>query len=111
MLPLFLQELWAQCTKDKPSGVPVPVEISTRTYEDDFIDMELTVLGHVPHDFYANDSDIVVLRQPSARPVFAKVQGFRRKFKDTALKVRILVMSDQKELAGRTKWQLQKHLS
>ena len=111
MLPLFLQELWGQCIKDTPTSLPVPVEISTRTYEDDFLDIELAVQGNLPVDFYVNDSDVVVLRRSATRPVFAKVQGFRRKFKDVALKVRILVMTDQKELAGRSRWHLQKHLS
>lgn len=111
MLPLYLQELWPQCIQNKAASLPVPVEISSRTYEDDFLDLQLTVQGAVPYDFMVHDSDVVVLRQPGARAVFAKVQGFRRKFKDTTLKVRILVMCDQKELAGRSKWQLAKHLS
>ena len=111
MLPLYLQELWSQCIKDQPASAPVRVEVSSRTYEDDFLDLELTVQGNVSKDFYAQDTDVVLLRQQDARPVFAKVQGFRRKFKDIALKVRILVMMDQKELAGRSKWQLQKHIS
>ena len=111
MLPLYLQELWSQCIKDQPTSASVRVEVSSRTYEDDFLDMELTVQGSLPNDFYAQDTDVVLLRQPDAQPVLAKVQGFRRRFKDVALKVRILVMMDRKELAGRSKWQLQKHIS
>lgn len=111
MLPLYLQELWSQCIKQKPTSPPLSVEISTRTYEDDFLDIELTVQGNVPFDFYANESDVVTLRKPGARPVFAKVQGFRKKFKETGLKVRIMVVTDQKEFAGKSRWQLQKHLS
>ncbi len=87
------------------------VEISTRTYEDDFLDMELTVQGNIPMDFYVNETDVVILRKDNVRPVFAKVQGFRKRFKVTALKIRILAAMDQKELAGRSKWQLHKHLS
>lgn len=112
MLPLFLQELWQQCLKDTPSGLPVNVEISSRTYEDDFIDMEVVVQGAMPHDFYVNDTDVVILRQAGApRPVFAKVQGFKRKFKDTGMKLRILSQMDMKELSGRSKWLLNKHVS
>ena len=111
MLPLFLQELWAQCLKDPITMLPIPVEISSRAYEDEFIDMELTIQGKVPNDFHVNDTDIVILRHPTGKPVLAKVQAFRRKFKDTAMKVRVLAASDQRELAGRSKWQLQKRIS
>lgn len=111
MLPLFLQELWMQCLKDESRSPPLQIEISSRAYEDDFLDMELTVQGPVPSDFYVNDSDIVLLKN-DGRSVLAKVQGFRRKFKDTAMKVRILTLvDDSRSMAVKTKWYLQKHVS
>ena len=109
MLPLFLQELWMQCLKDTSTGF-LPVEIASRAYEDQFLDMELNIQGNVPHDFHANETDVVVLKQPGARSVLAKVQGFKRKFKDTAMKVRILNFMDQNVMGVKTKWQLQKHV-
>lgn len=108
MLPLFLQELWAQCNKEPFVSLPVTVEVTTRTYEDDFLDVEMTVQGGVPPDFRPNDTDMVVLRSPGAKPILAKVQGFRRL---SALKVRILAMMDQPGLAGRSKWQVYRHVT
>jgi senataxin len=86
----------------------VTVEVTTRTYEDDFLDVEMTVQGGVPPDFRPNDTDMVVLRSPGAKPILAKVQGFRRL---SALKVRILAMMDQPGLAGRSKWQVYRHVT
>jgi senataxin len=74
--------------------------------------MELAMQNALPERFTLNESDIVVLKQPgNSKQILAKVQGFRRKFKDMGLKVRILSMMDQKELGGRAKWQLKKHVS
>ncbi|WVW79753.1 hypothetical protein I302_101723 [Kwoniella bestiolae CBS 10118] len=114
MLPLYLQELWSQCNKEGSNGNPgvaVPVEISSRQYEDDFIEIDLTVVGPTG-DFYANETDVITLRQPgNPNAIFAKVQAYKRKPKEIAIKVRILASMDQKELSGRSKWQLRKHLS
>lgn len=109
MLPLFLQELWMQCLKETSTAF-IPIEIASRAYEDQFLDMEVTIQGNVPHDFHVNETDIVLLKQPGARSVLAKVQGFKRKFKDTAMKVRILNMMDQNVMGVKSKWQLQKHV-
>ncbi|WVQ94431.1 hypothetical protein IAU59_001510 [Kwoniella sp. CBS 9459] len=112
MLPLYLQELWSQCIKETTatSGPFVPVEVSSRQYEDDFVEIDLSVIG--PMDFFVNDTDVITLRQPgNPNALFAKVQAFRRKPKDIAMKVRILSSMDQRELAGKSKWQLRKHLS
>ncbi|WWC87506.1 uncharacterized protein L201_002396 [Kwoniella dendrophila CBS 6074] len=113
MLPLYLQELWSQCGKESSNsnGAIVPVEVSSRQYEDDFIEIDLAVVGPAG-DFYANETDVVTLRQPgNPNAIFAKVQAYKRKPKEIALKVKILASNDQRELAGRSKWQLKKHLS
>ncbi|OCF45032.1 senataxin [Kwoniella heveanensis CBS 569] len=112
MLPLYLQELWSQCVKETSatSGPFVPVEVSSRQYEDDFVEIDLSVTG--PMDFFVNDTDVITLRQPgNPNALFAKVQAFRRKPKDIAIKVRVLSSMDQRELTGKSKWQLRKHLS
>jgi senataxin len=112
MLPLFLQELWAQCQKEQTMVPLLTVEITGRNYEDDFLDMEIGLQAPFPPKYNLNETDMVILRQPgNPKHVFAKVQGIRRKFKDTAMKLRILNMYDQKALANRSKWQLQKHVS
>ena len=114
MLPLFLQELWMQCRKDAPTMLPLTVELVSRSYEDDFIDMDMTVLGQLPPMFNLNDTDIVVLRDPtgkSQRRVLAKVIGLRRKPKDSALKVRILRFADQRNLVVKAKWDLLPYVS
>jgi senataxin len=113
MLPLFLQELWFQTMKDQKASLPVPVEVSTRTYEDDFLDIELSVPGQCPPGFQVNDMDVVVLRQQGggmAKPVFGRVLGFRRRGKEANIKVRLLALIDQRELAGKSKWLLYKQL-
>ncbi|WWD16760.1 hypothetical protein CI109_101192 [Kwoniella shandongensis] len=112
MLPLYLQELWAQCGKEPTNlnGPAVSVEVSSRQYEDDFVEMDLSVTG--PMEFFVNDSDVVILRQPgNPNALFAKVQAFRKKPKDITIKVRILSAMDQRQLGGRAKWQMRKHLS
>jgi senataxin len=114
MLPLFLQELWMQCLKDTSNAGYLPVEVASRAYEDDFLDMEITVLGNMPNDFRVNETDVVVLRclGTNTKAVLAKVQGFRRKFgKDGAIKLRILSSCDQRELGVKSRWHLQKHVS
>ena len=114
VLPLFLQELWMQCLKDTSSAGYLPVEVASRAYEDDFLDMEITVLGNMPNDFRVNETDVVVLRclGTKVKAVLAKVQGFRRKFgKDGAIKLRILSSCDQRELGVKSRWHLQKHVS
>ncbi|WVQ62978.1 uncharacterized protein L199_001127 [Kwoniella botswanensis] len=113
MLPLYLQELWSQCNKEgsNTTGLPVPVEVSSRQYEDDFIEIDLTVVGP-GGDFFVNETDVVTLRQPgNPNAIFAKVQAYKRKPKEIAIKIKILASMDQKELSGRSKWQLKKHLS
>lgn len=113
MLPLFLQELWAQTQQDKRNEPPVQVEVSSRAYEDEFIDMEVTIHEALRFDWFVNESDIVVLRQPgsTARPVLAKVQAFKRKPTNSAVKLRIVSLVDQRELAAKSKWILMKHFS
>ncbi|WVR04068.1 hypothetical protein IAU60_001067 [Kwoniella sp. DSM 27419] len=112
MLPLYLQELWSQCVKEATanSSSPVAVEVSSRQYEDDFVEIDLAVMG--PMMYNLNDTDVVTLRQAgNSHVLFAKVQAFRKRPKDIAIKVKILASMDQKELGGRSKWQLRKHLS
>nr|XP_019012419.1 senataxin [Kwoniella pini CBS 10737]OCF51200.1 senataxin [Kwoniella pini CBS 10737] len=113
MLPLYLQELWSQCIKEDNVSMKgtVQVEVSSRQYEDDFIEIDLTVAGPAG-DFFANETDVVILRQPgNSNAIFAKVQAYKRKPKEIAIKVRIMASMDQRELSGRSKWQLKKHLS
>lgn len=111
MLPLFLQELFMQSLKDGPVGMGIPVEVSSRSYEDQWIDMDLVVQGNVSQDFWVNELDIVVLRSPGQRSILAKVQAFKKRFKDSAFKVRILAAADIPGLGVKTAWTLNKHLS
>ncbi|ORY29551.1 SEN1 N terminal-domain-containing protein [Naematelia encephala] len=111
MMPLFLQETWAQCKQSRQTGSPINVEITSRNYEDDFVDIDVSVQGNVPPDFYVNETDVVCLRQigvPGA--ILAKVQAFRKRFKDTAVKIRVLAKRDTSMLGMKSKLLLQKHL-
>ncbi|BEI80229.1 hypothetical protein CcaverHIS002_0107580 [Cutaneotrichosporon cavernicola] len=92
MLPMFLQELWAQFIKDQPSSGSVTVEVMQKDYEDDFIDLQAVVAGNLPPMFSLNDSDVVTIQPqtPGGRQVFAKVMVFQRRFKEVSMKLRIL---------------------
>lgn len=111
MLPLFLQELWSQCANDQVQvGPAVPVEVASRQYEDDFVEIDLMVVGR--GDFYCNDSDLVTLRQPNnPKGIFAKIMAFKKHPKGSMIRARIMSVMDQKELCGKSKWQLRKHVS
>ncbi|WOO78940.1 Helicase sen1 [Vanrija pseudolonga] len=111
ILPLFLQELWAQFTKEEKPQPTFQVEVATRAYEDEFLDIDVVLPGKLPMGFSVNEMDIVVIRQGSNKPLFAKVQHFRRSFKDSAIKLRILAKMDQTSLGAKAKVQLRKHVS
>ncbi|ODO09298.1 hypothetical protein I350_02898 [Cryptococcus amylolentus CBS 6273] len=111
MLPLYLQELWAQCAKDQAqTGPAIEAEIMSRQYEDDFVDIEFMVSGR--GDFWCNDSDLVTLRQPgNPKGIFAKVMFFKKQMKASSIRARIMASMDVKELCGKSKWQIRKHFS
>lgn len=118
ILPLFLQELWAQFIKDDAGADIVRVEVTTRSYEDDFLDIDVVVPGNLPNKFFLNDNDIVTIKLEGPagpnnpnKPIFAKVQIFRRKFKESGIKLRILSSLDQRALGSKAKLQLRKHTS
>ncbi|CAK9786073.1 hypothetical protein CC85DRAFT_326715 [Cutaneotrichosporon oleaginosum] len=92
MLPMFLQELWAQFIKDEQTSGAVTVEVMQKDYEDSFIDLQAVVAGNLPQGFSLNDSDIVTIQPqvPGGRQVFAKVMVFVRRFKEVSMKLRIL---------------------
>lgn len=111
MLPTFLQELWAQFNKDAQSSPPLLAEVTTRAYEDDFLDIDIVIPAKLPPGVTMNDSDIVTIQAEGGQPIFAKVQGFRRKFKESALKMRILSSMDQRGMGAKSKVKIQKHVS
>lgn len=111
MLPLFLRELWAQSENQKEEFPPVAVEVTTRAYEADWIEIQLSIVGKWPEKMYLNDSDIVILSQPDSNPIYAKIQHVKRSFKEANVKVRIVGAMDQPGLLSRSKWFMQKHIS
>lgn len=110
MLPLFLQELWAQFLKDDQTTGPVTVEVMQKDYEDDFVDLDVVIPGALPMGFSVNDTDIVTIQPqgPGGRVSFAKVMVFRRKFKEAAMKLRILREMDP-NVGVKGKLLVQKH--
>lgn len=114
MLPLFLQELWAQFIKDDQLAPPIKVEVATRAYEDEFIDIDIVVPSALPPGFFLNDTDIVTIRLENladTKPIFAKVQSVKRKFKDTQIRLRIMNDMDLKGLGSKAKVVMRKHAS
>lgn len=112
MLPLFLQELWAQSLNDKGADQDIAVEVTSRSYEDDWIDVELAVIGPWPDRVFLNETDIVMLSQPgNPKKVFARIQGVKKTFKQANIKVRIAGSMDVSTLLGKMKWLLRKHIS
>lgn len=111
MLPLFLQELWLQSLKDGSSR-SVSVEVSSRSYEDSYIDLDLLLQGMIGPDFRLNETDVVVLRLPdSPKAVLARVMAFKKRMKDSALKVRILASADLPGLGVKSRWILSQYIS
>lgn len=111
MQPMFLQELWAQFSKEESNSPPVTIEVMQKDYEDDFIDLQCVVTGNVPPGFFLNDSDVVtIVPGQGGRHAFAKVIMFRRKYKDVAVKIRILREMDP-NVGVKGKLVLQKHAS
>lgn len=113
MLPLFLQELWAQSQQENAFEAPIKVEVSTRAYEGDFLEIDLIIPEGVSPAWYINETDIVVLRPSgqAGRPVLAKVQAFKRKPVNSAVKLNILAVMDQRELFAKSKWQMSRYFS
>ena len=111
MRSLFLQELWAQFQQDKAAAPPIQTEVCMRSYEDDYIDIELAVQGMVPQTYFVNETNLIILVRVGCRPIIAKVQEFKRRPRDIIFKVRILSIMDQKELCVKSRWQVQKHMS
>jgi senataxin len=112
MLPLFLQELWAQSLNDKALEQDIAVEVTSRSYEDDWIDVELAVVGPWPDRLYLNETDVVILSQPgNPKKIFARIQGVKKTFKQANIKVRIVGAMDVPSLIGKNKWLVRKHLS
>lgn len=109
MLPMFLQELWAQFKNNDPSAA-VTVEVMQKDYEDDFLDLHVVLSGAMPMGLFMNDSDVVTI-QPQGqggRQAFAKIMKFRRTFKEVAMKLRILREMDP-NVGVKGKLLLQKH--
>ena len=112
MLPLFLQELWAQSLNDKQMEQDIAAEVTSRAYEDDWIDVELAVVGSWPERTFLNESDVVILSQPgNPKKVFARIQGVKKTFKQANIKVRIAGAMDAPTLVSKNKWLVRKHLS
>lgn len=126
MLPLFLQELWAQFQKEAAGmggrDPSVNVEVAGVAYEDDFVDLEIVVVPGpqmaLLERFHLNDTDIVVLRLVGGaevggavgKQVFGRIVAFKRKFREMSLKVRI--MSGKIEGMGvKSRLTLTKHTS
>ena len=106
ILPLFLQELWAQCQNESLSRVLLTVQPTSRAYEDEFIDIELNTQGLISKDLRFGETDLVVLRRPSCASILAKVQSFKHRPQNCAISVRILASIDQNQLIYPTTWQL-----
>jgi senataxin len=111
MLPLFLQELWAQSQQEKPSDAPMVVEVASRQYDDGFVDID--VFSKQMYASFVNDSDIVILSQPgqSGRTVLAKVQAFKKKQNVATIKLRVSTLMDRNLVVPKTTWHMTKHFS
>lgn len=113
MLPLFIQEQWASYQKERDfPDVAIGVEVSNRFYVDEYVDLELTMTGEVPFQWRANETDVMILRKIGAPgALFAKVQNFRRKFKEINMTLRVHSSCDLAGLSVRSKWQMRRAFS
>jgi senataxin len=112
-LPLFYRELRDQSLnelKEATNPVILTIEIGSRQHTDDFIDMELSIVGNIPFGWYANEYDVCLL-QFDGRTIFVKVQAFKRSPRNTTLHVRMDSTKDSMGLAVKSRCQLRKHMN
>ncbi|RDB14553.1 putative ATP-dependent helicase C29A10.10c [Hypsizygus marmoreus] len=77
--PLLLVDLWAQIVQAK-AEIPEIYEckVTSRQYSDQWVDVDISILGSLKKDWYLSDKDLVVLKNPSAKKsIMAKTVNFK----------------------------------
>lgn len=112
-MPLFFRELRDQSLNEmNESSDPVrlTVEVASRQHTDDFIDLELSIVGTIPNMWYLNEYDTCLLMF-DGKTILIKVQAFRRAGKNVTLHVRIDNSRDSPSLGVKSRCQLRKHMN
>ena len=110
---LFFRELRDQSLNEmNESSDPVnlTVEIASRQHTDNFIDMEMSLVGKAPFGFYLNEYETCLL-SVDGRLVLVKVQSYKRNPRNVTLHVRMDNSRDSPSLAVRSRCQLRKHMN
>lgn len=114
--PLLMLECWAQVQKaveDTRNEPRVPSELAGRINVDDWIDIEFSIaLNELRGNYYLSDVDIVQVFPAETikggTTLFAKVNKYKRGFKDVLVTLRFHNSRDLRPFQSRTKWVLQK---
>lgn len=112
-MALYFQELRDQSLNELTESsdpINLTVEIASRQHTDDFIDIELGVVGNLPPMWFVNEYDTCLLTV-EGRPTFVKVQGFKRHPKNPSLHIRMHNSRDGPSVAVKSRCQLRKHMN
>ena len=110
--PLLLMECWAQILQAKEEAQDLfECQINSRQFLDYWLDLDISLLGSVKKDWYLADTDVILLRHPSAKKcIMTKTQSYRLTPQGAQASVRCYIRpgSIDPGLQIGTKWQLSK---
>ena len=112
-MPLFFRELRDQSLNEmNESSDPVrlTVEVASRQHTDDFVDLELSIVGTIPNMWYLNEYDTCLLMF-DGKTVLIKVQAFKRNARNVTLHIRMDGSRDSPSLSVKSRCQLRKHMN
>lgn len=111
--PLLLAECWAQLSQAKEEAQDsYQCRVDSRQYADDWLDIDLTIIGSVKKGWYLAETDIVLLHQDSDRTkcLMAKVKTYKALPSGVQVFVRCYLRPGSRELGPQitTTWQINK---
>ncbi|KAM6494154.1 SEN1 N terminal domain containing protein [Amanita muscaria] len=112
--PLLLMECWAQICQAKDGRPEVyETKIAGRGYVDDWLDLEVGIVGPVGKDWYLGETDVVLLRNADIhKSIMAKTQHYRATSFGIQASLRCYIKYDgDPGLQIGTTWQLSKVFS
>jgi senataxin len=112
-MPLFFRELRDQSLNEMSESsdpVRLTVEVASRQHTDDFIDLELSIVGTIPNMWYLNEFDTCLLSF-DGKTILVKVQSFKRNARNVTLHIRMDVSRDSPSLSVKSRCQLRKHMN
>jgi ATP-dependent RNA/DNA helicase, senataxin len=111
--PLLTLECWNQLIKSKEEVVPEThtCRINSRQYIDDWLELDVSVVGRPPERWWLAETDIVLLRKFGGQDsILAKVHSSARMWAEIQVTLRILITAKAVDpgLYVSTQWRLTK---